>query len=93
MTTNKASQIPRLALVLTPLYVVGLALLLTPTSWVLGGYFFYVAAVVLWSAAALFIVFRAPRRVWLIATLFPMAALLIFLSVAVKGWVATGMVP
>ncbi len=90
---NRADRIPRSALVLTLVYAVGLGLLLTPTAWVLRGYFLYLAVLVFWAATAGFVVLRTPRRGWLIATLGPLAALLIWMSVSVTDWVALGFIP
>lgn len=90
---DRAGQIPRPAIVLTCVYVVGLGLLLTPTFWVLRGYFLYLLVLVIWTACAAFVIFRARKRAWLIATLGPMAALLIWMSVIVTDWVALGFVP
>ncbi|MGV9007246.1 MAG: hypothetical protein ACOH1H_10975 [Brevundimonas sp.] len=84
--------ISRRALGYSALYVGGVALFFLPTARVVGGYGLVLALIVAWCALEGFSVYRARNRVWLIATLGPMAALLIFMIVEAAKWVPTGMI-
>lgn len=74
-------------------YLVGVALCVVPTMWVLKWYGFAVPIVVAWCAVAAFTVYRSRKRALLGVTLGLLGGLLIVLLVAAAEWVPHQMVP
>lgn len=79
--------------VIALIYLVGVALCLVPTMWILRWYGLAVPVMVVWCAVAAYTVYRSRKRAVLGITLGFLGGLLIVMLAQVAAWVPLQMVP